>query len=88
MLCLPPGWPRLAEIDALRLVDYLNSTDLVDPVILRFLSLSQRTMKLDGAPLNSWWSPCKNCTPGDDNSNLIKTEKAVPIIPAKTEKIK
>ena len=38
--------------------------------------------------LNSWWSPCKNCTPGDDNSNLINTENAVPIIPANTEKIK
>lgn len=38
--------------------------------------------------LNNWWSPCKNCTPGEANSNLIKTENAVPIIPAKTEKIK
>ena len=38
--------------------------------------------------LNSWWSPCKICTPGADNSNLIKTEKAVPIIPAKTAKMR
>ena len=38
--------------------------------------------------LNNWWSPCKNCTPGLDNSNLIKTEKAVPIIPENTENIK
>ena len=38
--------------------------------------------------LNNWWSPCKNCTPGADNSNLINTENAVPIIPAKTENIK
>jgi len=38
--------------------------------------------------LNNWWSPCKNCTPGAANSNLINTENAVPIIPANTEKIK
>lgn len=38
--------------------------------------------------LNNWWSPCKNWTPGEDNSNLINTENAVPIIPAKTEKIR
>ena len=31
--------------------------------------------------LYSWLSPI-NCTPGLDNSNLIKTEKAVPIRPA------
>ena len=33
--------------------------------------------------LNNWWSPCKNCTPGADNSNLINTENPVPNIPAK-----
>ena len=38
--------------------------------------------------LNNWWSPAKNCTPGEDNSNLINTEKAVPIIPEKTANIK
>ena len=38
--------------------------------------------------LKAWWSPCRNCTPGDDNSNLINTENAVPIIPAKIAKIK
>ena len=27
-------------------------------------------------------------SPGDNNSNLIKTKKAIPIIPAKTKKIK
>ena len=34
--------------------------------------------------LNSWWSPDKNCTPGEDNSKRIITENAVPIIPEKT----
>ena len=34
--------------------------------------------------LNNWWSPDKNWTPGAANSNLINTENAVPIIPAKT----
>jgi len=38
--------------------------------------------------LNNWWSPCNNCTPGLESSNLIRTEKAVPIIPENTEKIK
>ena len=38
--------------------------------------------------LKSWWSPCKIWAPGADNSNLIKTENAVPIIPAKAAKIK
>lgn len=38
--------------------------------------------------LNNWWSPFKYWTPGAANSNLIRTEKAVPIIPAKTAKIK
>ena len=38
--------------------------------------------------LNNWWSPCKNWTPGADNSNLIIIEKAVPIIPAKTANIR
>jgi len=38
--------------------------------------------------LNNWWSPCKYCTPGAANSSLIKTEKAVPIIPAKTANIR
>ena len=38
--------------------------------------------------LNNWWSPCKICIPGADNSNLIKTEKAVPIIPANTANIR
>jgi hypothetical protein len=38
--------------------------------------------------LYSWWSPCKNCTPGEDNSNLIITEKAVPIIPENTANIR
>jgi len=38
--------------------------------------------------LNNWLSPAKNWTPGADNSNLIRTENAVPIIPAKIEKIK
>ena len=38
--------------------------------------------------LNNRWSPCRICTHGADNSNLINTENAVPIIPAKTEKIK
>ena len=38
--------------------------------------------------LNNWWSPFKICIPGADNSNLIRTEKAVPIIPAKTANIK
>ena len=32
--------------------------------------------------LNNWWSPCKNWTPGEANSNLINTENPVPIIPA------
>jgi len=38
--------------------------------------------------LKSWWSPCKNWTPGADNSNLIKIEKAVPIKPENIEKIR
>jgi len=38
--------------------------------------------------LNNWLSPAKNCTPGADNSNLINTEKAVPIIPANIENIR
>ena len=38
--------------------------------------------------LKSWWSPAKNWTPGADNSNRTNTENAVPIIPAKIEKIK
>lgn len=38
--------------------------------------------------LKSWWSFCKICTPGAANSNRINTENAVPIIPAKTEKIR
>jgi hypothetical protein len=33
-------------------------------------------------------SPPKKAEPGEDNSILIRTEKAVPIIPAKTPKIK
>ena len=38
--------------------------------------------------LNNWWSFCKYWAPGADSSNLIKTENAVPIIPAKRAKIK
>ena len=38
--------------------------------------------------LNNWWSPCKNWTPGADNSNLIKTENAVPNKPENTANIK
>ena len=38
--------------------------------------------------LNNWWSPCKNCTPGDDNSNLINTENAVPSNPENRAKIR
>lgn len=38
--------------------------------------------------LNVWLSPAKNCTPGADNSNRIRTEKAVPIIPAKIANIR
>jgi len=30
--------------------------------------------------LNNLVVPAKNCTPGADNSNLINTENAVPII--------
>tara|TARA_B110001469_G_scaffold114340_1_gene118200 strand:- start:16226 stop:16363 length:138 start_codon:yes stop_codon:yes gene_type:complete len=32
--------------------------------------------------LYSWLSPAKKATPGADSSNLIKTENAVPTIPA------
>ena len=38
--------------------------------------------------LNNWWLPCKNCTPGDDNSIRIITLKAVPNIPENTAKIR
>ena len=38
--------------------------------------------------LNSWWSPCNIWAPGAANSILIKTEKAVPIIPEKAAKIR
>lgn len=38
--------------------------------------------------LNNWWSPCKNCWPGADNSSLINTEKAVPNKPENTAKIR
>ena len=38
--------------------------------------------------LNNWWSPWSIWAPGADNSILIITEKAVPIIPAKAAKIK
>lgn len=38
--------------------------------------------------LNNWWSPFRNCVPGADSSNLIKTEKAVPSKPEKTANIK
>lgn len=38
--------------------------------------------------LNSWWLPCKYCTPGDDSSIRIITLNAVPSIPLNTAKIR
>ncbi len=38
--------------------------------------------------LNNWWSPWRNWIPGEDNSNLIKTENPVAIIPANIANIK
>lgn len=38
--------------------------------------------------LYNWLSPWRNCVPGDDNSNLIMNDNAVPINPANTANIK
>ena len=56
------------------------------PLILILLIYTQTLAEVEDS--ESLYKVDKTYKPKDCNSNLIKTEKAVPIIPAKTEKIK
>lgn len=37
--------------------------------------------------LYNWWFPLKICTPGEDNSTRINTDRTAPTIPEKVPKI-
>lgn len=58
--------------------------------ILKFFSTMKKIIKIACAVIMALynWLSAMYCTPGPDNSNLINTEKAVPINPENNAKIK